>query len=136
MAAHLSSRRFWAIRIAGIIAAGILSRLVHTGFPVFDKYLGDALYAAMVYAMMRLLSGSAVSAVCATAIMTAVEFFQITEIPAHMLASEHLMTRICARLLGVQFSLLDLLAYAVGIACIYFWDSSPRYGNRRASGNQ
>jgi len=32
-----------------IIALGILSRLIHTGFVVLDKYLGDALYAAMVY---------------------------------------------------------------------------------------
>ncbi len=54
--------------------------------------------------------------------MTAIELFQLTMIPAHMLESEHWITRICARLMGVQFSFLDLLAYGVGIGCIYFVD--------------
>jgi hypothetical protein len=57
--------------------------------------------------------------------MTVIELFQLTMIPAHMLASDHLMTRICARLMGVEFSFLDLLAYALGIGCIYLVDSSP-----------
>jgi hypothetical protein len=93
---------------------------------VFDKYLGDALYAAMVYGILRLSWRAAVSAVSAMVVMTAIELFQLTMIPANMLASEHLMTRICARLMGVQFSFLDLLAYAVGIGCIYLVDSSQR----------
>jgi hypothetical protein len=119
----LRSRLFWVLCIAGIIAMGILSRVVHTGFVVFDKYLGDALYATMVYAVLRLLSSPAASAVCAMLVMTGIELFQLTLIPAHMLASEHLMTRICARLMGVEFSFLDLLAYGVGIGCIYLLDS-------------
>jgi hypothetical protein len=110
--------------IVGIIAMGILSRVVHTGLAVFDKYLGDALYATMVYGVLRLLSRAAASAVCAMVVMTAIELFQLTMIPAHMLASEHLMAQICARLMGVEFSFLDLLAYGVGIGCIYLVDSS------------
>lgn len=120
----LRSRWSWVVCIVSIIVTGLLSRVVHTGFAVFDKYLGDALYAAMVYGILRLLLRAAASAVCAMVVMTAVELFQLTMIPAHMLASEHLMTRICARLIGVEFSFLDLLAYAVGIACIYLVDSS------------
>lgn len=114
--------------IVGIVAVGILSRVVHTGFVVFDKYLGDALYAMMIYGILRLLTGAAASAVCAMAIMTAIELFQLTMIPARMLASEQWITRISGRLLGVEFALLDLLAYAVGIGCIYVVDScgSPR----------
>ena len=77
---------------------GILSRLLYTGLAVFDKYLGDALYAMMVYGILRLLSRAAESAVCAMVVMTAIESFQLTMIPAHMLASERLVTRICARL--------------------------------------
>jgi hypothetical protein len=114
--------------IVGIIAMGILSRVVHTGLAVFDKYLGDALYAAMVYGFLRLLSRAAAAAACAMVVMTAIELFQLTMIPAHMLASEQLMTRICAQLLGAEFSFLDLLAYGVGIGCIYFVDSSQRKG--------
>ena len=41
--------RWRLLLLAAIIAAGILSRVIHTGWIVFDKYLGDALYAAMVY---------------------------------------------------------------------------------------
>jgi hypothetical protein len=54
MAVRLRSRSSWVFCIVGIIALGILSRVVHTGFSVFDKYLGDALYAAMVYGILRL----------------------------------------------------------------------------------
>ena len=108
----------------GIIAMGILSRVVHTGLVIFDKYLGDALYAAMVYAILRLLWRAAAVAVPTMVVMTVIELFQLTMIPARLLASEHFVVRICARLMGTEFSLLDLLAYGVGIACIYFADSS------------
>ena len=122
MAVRLESRLSWVVCIAGIIALGILSRVVHTGFVVFDKYLGDALYAMMVYGILRLSLRARAAAVWAAVVMTAIELFQLTMIPAHMLESEHWITRICARLMGVQFSFLDLLAYGVGIGCIYFVD--------------
>ncbi len=123
MCVRLRSRRWWVFCIIAIIAMGILSRVVHTGFAVFDKYLGDALYAAMVYAILRLISTAATSAVCAMVVMTAIELFQLTMIPAHLLSSEYSVVRICARLMGVEFSFLDLVAYGVGIGCIYFVDS-------------
>ncbi len=124
MVVRLRSRLSWVFCLVGIIAMGILSRVVHTGLAVFDKYLGDALYAMMVYGILRLWSGSAGSAVGAMVATTAIELFQLTMIPAHMLASEHLMVRVCARLIGVEFSFLDLLAYGAGIGCIYLVDSS------------
>jgi hypothetical protein len=123
MVVRLRSRLSWAFCIVAIIAAGILSRVIHTGFLLCDKYLGDALYAAMVYAILRLLWKAATAAVWAIVVMTVIELFQLTMIPAHMLTSEHFTTRICARLLGVEFSFLDLLAYAVGIGCFYLLDS-------------
>ena len=55
MVKGLRSRSSWLVCLAGIIAMGIISRLVHTGLVVFDKYLGDALYAAMVYSILRVL---------------------------------------------------------------------------------
>ena len=128
MVVRLRPRLSWVFCIAGIIAMGIVSRVVHTGLPVFDKYLGDALYATMVYGIFRLLLRAAASALCAMVVMTAIESFQLTMIPAHMLASEHLLTRICARLMGVEFSFLDLLAYGVGIGCVYLVDFSQRRG--------
>jgi hypothetical protein len=126
MVVRSNSRLSWVCRIVAIIALGILSRIVHTGLLLLDKYLGDALYAAMIYAILRLFSRPAASAVCAMLIMTAIELFQLTLIPAHMLESRHWMTRICARLMGVEFSVLDLFAYAVGIGCIYLMDSSQQ----------
>ena len=130
MVLGLRSRLSWLLCLAGIVAAGILSRVVHTGLIVFDKYLGDALYAAMVYAILRLIWKAAPVAAPATVVMTAIEFFQLTMIPAHMLTSKHVVVRLCARLMGTEFSLVDLLAYAVGIGGIYLAD-----GALRASGS-
>jgi hypothetical protein len=125
MALGLKSRASWFLCLVGVIGVGILSRVVQTGFVVFDKYLGDALYAAMVYAILRLLMWRTAVAGPAVAIMIGIELFQLTMIPAHMLASEHhLIAKICARLIGSEFSFLDLLAYGTGIGCIYLADSS------------
>ena len=135
MVLGLRSQASWILCLIGIITIGILSRVVHTGLVVFDKYLGDALYAAMIYVILRLLWRAAAVAVAVStmAVMTLVELFQLTMIPAHMLASEHLITRICARLMGVEFSFLDLLAYGVGIGCIYLVDSSQRNGDQESA---
>src|SRR5260370_40232984 len=124
MAIGLRSCRSWMFFLAGIVAVGILSRVVHTGLVVFDKYLGDALYGVMVYTILRLLWRSASVALPAMVMMAGIELFQLTMIPAHMLGSEHLMIRICARLIGTEFSFLDLLAYGVGIGCVYLADST------------
>jgi len=127
MVLGLRSRASWIFCLVGIIALGILSRVVHTGVVALDKYLGDALYAAMVYAILRLLwrgLAPARLAVSAMAVMTFIELFQLTMIPARLLTNEHLVVRICARLIGTEFSFRDLLAYSVGIACIYLVDFS------------
>lgn len=120
----MTTRSAWVYRILAIIAAGILSRLVHTGYAVFDKYPGDALYAMMLYCILRLFREAAAAALGAMAIMTALESFQLTMIPAQLHANENAAIRLCARLLGTEFGFGDLLAYAAGIACIYWWDSS------------
>ena len=82
------------------------------------------MYAAMVYAVLRLLWRTAALALPAMAIMTVIELFQLTMIPVRMLTSEHWITRISARLIGTEFSFLDLLAYGAGIGCIYLLDLS------------
>jgi len=56
----------------------------------------------------------------AAVIMIAIELFQLTLIPAQMADSAHPVVRMCARLIGTEFSFLDLGSYVVGIACIYF----------------
>jgi hypothetical protein len=115
-------RSHWVLCLAAVIAAGILSRVFQTGIVLVDKYLGDALYAVMVYIILRFFTKPLTAAVTAAVAMTAIELFQLTMIPLHMLASRHLVVRICARLMGTSFSFLDLRAYAVGILCIYIAD--------------
>jgi hypothetical protein len=119
----LRQRARWAIYLAIIIPVGILSRVVRTGSVLFDKYLGDALYAAMIYAILRLWWTSRAAAVWAAAILIAVESFQLTSIAARMLENEQFMVRLAARLMGTHFSYLDLLAYGVAIGCMYVVDS-------------
>jgi len=122
------SPRFWLLWLIAIVALGILSRVIHTGFLTLDKYLGDALYAAMVYALLRLRWRARAVPLYAMAIMIVIELFQLSGIPANMAASDQLVTRICARLLGTEFSFLDLLAYGVGILCLYAVDAAGKPG--------
>jgi hypothetical protein len=114
-----SRRRFWCLLLAAIIAAGILSRSTHTGFRLLDKYLGDALYAAMVYALFRLSGRVTRVALWASLAMLAIECFQLTGLPSALLRSPHAPLRLAARLLGTQFSFADLAAYAAGIAALH-----------------
>jgi len=118
MAQVEGGRGVWWALLAAIVSAGLLSRVAHTGFRLFDKYLGDALYAAMVYVLFRLTGRIAHVTVWTAVTMTAIEFFQLTRVPAEMLRSGYPALRACARLLGTEFSVLDLLAYAVGIGCL------------------
>ncbi|HEX3742670.1 MAG TPA: DUF2809 domain-containing protein [Bryobacteraceae bacterium] len=106
MARVEGGRGVWWCLLAAIVSAGLVSRVTHTGFRLFDKYLGDALYAAMVYVLFRLTGRIARVTVWAAVTMTAIEFFQLTQIPAGMLRSRHLVIRACARLLGTEFSVL------------------------------
>jgi hypothetical protein len=116
--AGATGRGFWWALLAAIVIAGVLSRAVQTGFRIFDKYLGDALYAAMVYVILRLTGRITRVAVWAAAAMASIELFQLTGIAAGMFHSGHAAARVCARLMGTEFSVIDLLAYAAGIVCI------------------
>ncbi|MBL8177812.1 MAG: DUF2809 domain-containing protein [Bryobacterales bacterium] len=107
----------WAM-LAAIISGGLVSRAAHTGFILVDKYLGDALYAAMVYVILRMARRFKPVAAWTALIMAAIELFQLTGIPAGLLHSEHIAVRVGARLMGSTFSLPDLAAYAAGILCI------------------
>lgn len=127
----------WGLLLVAIVAAGILSRVFRTGFRLFDKYLGDALYAAMVYVLFRLAGRSAsVTVWAAAAVMIALELFQLTLIPAGMLRGANPALRVCARLLGTEFSWFDLLAYAAGIGCLALaeeWRAAPAAPSKAAS---
>ena len=116
----MESKRAWWIFLGAVVAAGIGSRMVHSGWVLVDKYLGDALYAVMFYVLIRLATRAPAwrVAVAAMAVMTAIEFFQLTMIPARMAASDSFVFHVTGRLLGTEFSLKDLAAYAVGILAV------------------
>ncbi len=111
--------------LAMVIITGLGSRMIHSGILLVDKYLGDALYAVMVYLLFTFAWRSASPlrrAVAAAVIMTALETFQLTLIPLEMTKSGDIALRIAGRLLGTTFSWLDLTAYFVGIVAALFAD--------------
>ena len=118
----------WTWALGGIIALGVFSRMAPLGFVLWDKYLGDALYAAMVYCIIRWIRVAPAykTALASMAAMTAIEAFQLTGIARIWLGSSSAAVRIVARLMGTEFSWLDLLAYAIGIAVLAAIDHRAR----------
>jgi hypothetical protein len=111
--------------LALVIIVGIGSRLFHTGFFLFDKYLGDALYAVMVYLLVSILWGEGSppkKAILTVALMSGIEAFQLTLIPLQFRLSDHTILKVISILLGTTFSWLDLIAYLAGISAIYIVD--------------
>ncbi len=107
--------------LAVVIGAGLLSRAGHSGSILIDKYLGDALYAVMIYLLLPVSDISKRMSV-AMGIMGVIELFQTTGIPAQMVQSGTLPWRLAGRLWGTVFGWADLVAYAVGIGTIGAWD--------------
>ena len=113
----LTVRTQSALALALTLALGVLSRVIETGFNVFDKYLGDALYTAAIFWLLRLLAPQqtpARMALISFALSLAVEIFQLTGIPLALRDSPALALRIVSVALGTMFSGWDILAYAVG----------------------
>jgi hypothetical protein len=123
------TRRNNFIVLIGIIFLGIGSRINHTGWVVFDKYLGDALYAAMVYVLLGLLKVQAIKTkfLLSALLMIVIECFQLTSIPLWLFAQDSLLLKGVAVLLGLQFDWRDLIAYAAGIVAIAIADTLSPY---------
>ncbi len=100
------------------LVVGVLSRTVVTGFGLFDKYLGDALYTAAIFWLLRVMWPTwAIKRVMwlSFGLSLAVELFQITGIPLAMRDSGSMFLRVLSIALGTEFSLWDVLAYGVGV---------------------
>jgi hypothetical protein len=102
------------------LTLGILSRRVPIGVHVWDKALGDALYAVAVYLALALVrpSGSPLSrALTAAGLCAAIEAFQLTGIPMTLARTP------LRWLLGTSFAWEDLFYYAIGLAAIAWIDN-------------
>lgn len=118
----MGSKKLLLSYLALVIIVGIGSRSFSTGLLLFDKYLGDALYAVMVYLILSLLWSAGTplqKAILAAALMAGIEAFQLTQIPLQFRLSDQVILKIISILLGTTFGWLDLAAYMVGIAGIY-----------------
>lgn len=121
----LTGRKRLLAALVVVIIAGLASRMIHSGILLVDKYLGDALYAVMVYLILALVWRNASPlrrAVVAALFMTALETFQLTLIPLKMCLSGNVVIQIIGRLLGTTFSWLDLAAYFAGIVAALLAD--------------
>ncbi|MFI1223026.1 MULTISPECIES: DUF2809 domain-containing protein [unclassified Streptomyces] len=113
MARPLTVRVVAAVAAFGIVGAGLGVRAGADG--VFAKYAGSALYTVLLCALTVFCAPRARPAVVAStalAVSCAVEFAQLTGVPAELSAHST-----AARLvLGSTFNAPDLLWYAVGAA--------------------
>ncbi len=97
-----------------VVAVGLASRRFPLGVALWDKSLGDALYAVMIYLLVaaaRPRSTPARLGVAALALSVAIELFQLTGIPAGL-------PRGLRFVLGTTFAWHDMACYAVGVAAI------------------
>jgi hypothetical protein len=105
------------VALAVTLALGLASRLRPIGWAVYDKSLGDVLYAAAAYLALALLlyrRPPALVAALALALCLAVESFQATGIPARY---DHLL--VVRWLLGTTFAWHDVACYVVGVAALF-----------------
>jgi hypothetical protein len=96
------------------VAVGVASRRYPIGWALYDKSLGDALYAVAVYLALALVlrkTRPVIVAVLAITWCVAVEFFQATGIPAHY--ADRLIVK---WLIGADFAWHDVACYFVGVA--------------------
>ncbi len=112
-----------ALAAVALIAAGLV--LARTTDSAAWTFVGDALYAAMLYAVVGAGLPRAAPALVgsiAFGVSAAVEFFQLTGIPAQ------LATTIpgAALVLGTTFQGSDLAAYALGAAAMAAGDAVIR----------
>ena len=115
-----------------IVIAGVASRVFHSGIRLIDHDLGEALYAALAYALLGIvwpqLSPTRKMPITASA-MLLIELFQLTGVPDRFAESGHIGLRLLAIVLGTAWSWRDLLGYAFGIAVVVLLD----YGFRLPS---
>ena len=81
-----------------------------------DKYLGDALYAIMLYVLLGAILVNmrpSYKFFLTLSLMVIIEVFQLSNIPGDFSRSSNILLNIVSTLLGTKFSWLDILAYLI-----------------------
>jgi hypothetical protein len=127
------NRAWLGLALLGVLIMGLLSRLLNFESPLLNNYLGDALYAVMVYLLTSLVWPAAPSRYRAggTLILVwAIEIFQLTPIPAQLRLSENIFLRVLSFALGTTFGWADMVAYTLGVLLVggveYVWRRGSR----------
>lgn len=129
----MSVRTRYLLALILVIAVGLLSRLYPIGNILWDKYLGDALYATMLYVGLGFLwpsqpiSSRTTMALLAVA---AIEVFQLTGIPANLAQHPNSLSQLVSRALGTHFGWLDMLAYLFGVIPAALWQYRHKTNNQ------
>lgn len=129
----MTVRTRYLIAAAVAIPLGVVSRLYPLGWTVYDKYLGDALYAVMVYLVLGWIRPRISPyrlAPAALLVNVAIELFQLTGVALELSRSPSAVLRLVSIVLGTTFAWLDLVAYGVGIGCVFLWDLALRRSAR------
>ncbi len=118
-------RKIFFLLLIATIACGILSRMIHTNSAIFNKYLGDGLYAIMFYLFFGIAKvdlAPVKNAIFTMICMIGIELFQLTLIPLSMSKSPNIIIKTTSVLLGTRFSIYDLISYFIGILVIFSID--------------
>ena len=118
-------RRAYSSVFFFVVFFGILSRMFETGFIILDKYLGDALYAIMLYVLLGAILVNmrpSYKFFLTLSLMVIIEVFQLSNIPGDFSRSSNILLNIVSTLLGTKFSWLDILAYLIGLLVILLLD--------------
>ena len=116
------------LAMAVTVALGLASRLYPTGWFLWDRVLGEVLYAVAAYIAWAMILGRKpplVIAVIAFASCLAVELFKLTGIPAE---NQHVF--LVRWFLGMTFSVVNLGYYFIGAVLIACADYATR-GSKR-----
>jgi hypothetical protein len=114
LSAATRRRLFCAALLAGVIACGIVTRVAPIGWSVYDKSLGDVLYAVAACLALAVLfpRASVMLVACfAAAACLAVEVLKLTDLNARLL-----MAPVIRWFLGTTFSWHNIVCYLSGAA--------------------
>src|SRR5262245_30255331 len=117
------------LALAATVVIGLASRLYPVGWFLYDRVLGEVLYAVAAYlvlAMLLVRKPPWLIALIAFGCCLAVELFKLTGIPA-----EHQDVFLVRWFLGMSFNVVNLGYYFLGVVLIGFADWATR-GARRA----